>query len=160
FGVVGDFDENHLVNKGSILSDARGLPAIALGGEHTSILNADGARIIGAETGINLDGADETLANHGAISGLSSNGVEVDFGADDILLSNDGTISGRDNGVIDSSDSGISTIANLGVISARHVGININTDPGATTVITNSVHGIIQGGDDAILAGGGKFTLD
>ena len=159
FGVVSDFDKSHLVNEGSILSAAKGLPAIALGGNESSIDNASGARIIGAETGINLDGPNETLANHGAIVGLSGNGIEFDFGASHIALINDGTIAGRDNAVIDSSDSDMSTIANLGVITSRHIGININTDPGVTTVITNSAHGVIQGGYDAIFAANG-FSLD
>ena len=160
FGVTSDVDDSDLFNQGSIVSASDGLPAVALSGDNGSLTNAEGARIIGALVGVNLDGTDPTLANHGAILGLAGNGVELDFGANGASLVNDGTISGRDNALINSSDFSGNTIENSGLISSDNVGINANTDPGMATIIINSAGGIVHGGVDAISADGGHVSLN
>jgi Ca2+-binding RTX toxin-like protein len=148
-----------LDNNGTILSASEFEAGVTFDGDAGFILNAAGARIIGATVGILVGGHSETIENHGSITALSSDGVVFYLTSDNSVLTNDGAIFGRDEGVADiSTDGGV--IHNLGRIASGGSGIGINIPGGHTTTVTNASGATISGTDWAILVEGGGLFLD
>jgi Ca2+-binding RTX toxin-like protein len=158
-GVFSSKANSTLVNNGTILSASEFGGGVEFDGDVGSISNAAGAKIIGATNGIFVDGHAETIANHGAVSGLSGDGVVFGFSSDQAALTNDGAIFGRQDGIgVFSSDGAV--IHNLGRIAADDAGIDIDTPSGHTTTITNAAGATISGANDAILVEEGGLFLD
>jgi Ca2+-binding RTX toxin-like protein len=162
----GAFDGAELINKGNIFSAAGHGVASGDFGE-TTIVNEADASIVGLLDGIHSDArVGSTITNHGTVRGLQENGVGFRFDSDDVILNNDGDISGRMSGVsiLSINDGGV--FHNSGTIHSEGSGLFISTR-GFQTVIDNEAGGVIQGALAIVtedqLAGvtpGGRIALD
>ena len=158
-GILSEFANSSLFNNGSILSASEFEGSVTFDGDNGFIANAAGARIIGGNDGILLDGHGETVENHGSINGLADDGVTFGVFSDHDVLTNDGAIFGRSNGVgIFSADGGV--INNLGRIASDTVGVDIEIKSGQTTVITNATGATISGPSEAIRVDNGGVFFD
>lgn len=118
--------------------------------------------------GINADGADLTVINHGTIDGADE-GIQGDAG---LTVRNTGTITAKDKG-IDADDQGGVTVRNSGTINAvdKAIRVGIGADAllvnsgdilsqadegfeaGDNAVVRNRLGGVIQAWDDAVQVG-------
>jgi predicted extracellular nuclease/methionine-rich copper-binding protein CopC len=111
-------DPNGTVLRQDGLADP-GVAGTLDGVTYTSLANAGNARFISGDgSAIQMGEGDDTLTNHGTITGHSGRAVNMEGGADTLNLYSEGTISGRIDGgagndTIDLLGSGSATLANV-----------------------------------------------
>lgn len=159
-GVFSSFNHSALFNNGSILSSAEFGAGVQLNDDDSLVSNTLGARIIGAQSGVSVDGDNASIQNQGSITGLTFDGVEFGEESNHVSLTNFGSIFGREHGVRPFSNLDGGVIHNFGLIASDQEGINVDTNVGLTTVITNAAGATIHGGDEAILVEVGGLSLD
>jgi serralysin len=160
-GVASQFAQSELINDGNVFSDARSGEGVFMGGDGSSVTNATGAMVIGADDGIAMTGKDAAIDNHGSIQGLGEVGVFF-FSITDshnFSLTNSGSIFGRQVGVEVGTNGNNGAIHNSGSITSDKLGIDVSLAQGPGAIIDNAAGGTIRGDSDAIFVGAGRVSL-
>ena len=150
FAIYSTQSNNTLFNNGQILSgEADGVYS---GGDHFSLTNDAEGAIFGKQYGVNLDCDGSFVNNHGYIYSFTQTGIYTTSTSNHAVISNDGNIYGRYEGVrfFSNGDGGSLKNYGSGTIRADGDGVYIYTAAGLATTITNAARATISGGEYAI----------
>src|ERR1700676_573503 len=96
-GVASDQNGSTLINNGNIISGS--YFGVDFTGLNATIVNNAGHNIASLY-GIRSFSGEATITNHGALEGYQYYGILFDSGSEKVVLNNDGTIYGRQAGVV------------------------------------------------------------
>ncbi len=159
-GYVGAYTSNagsEILNFGEVFSLSGNAVCFDTGADNGTIYNEAGGKIIGGYAGVYANGTGDVAANFGTISGTNF-GILFDANSSGGKIINSGSIYGQDAGVFTNSFNG--SVYNSGTIHSDIAGIAIAAADGSTTKITNTVHGVISGGQYSIVTNFGAMLLN